>query len=116
MADTKISNETTASTLTGAEIVLGVQGGVNVKIPLTMVLAYMQLGGVITFKGDFSLAGNLFPGTAVKKGYQYYITASSTTLVGHDGGIIPIGSSIVARIDSPSTTSYTDWLILMGQY
>jgi len=116
MADTKISNETTASTLTGAEFILGVQGGVNVKIPVSMILAYMQLSSLITFKGDFSLAGNLFPGTSVKKGYQYYIMASSTTLLGHDGGIIPIGSSIVARVDSPSTTSYTDWLILMGQY
>ena len=116
MADTKISNETTASTLNGSEVILGVQSGVNVKIPLTMVLAYMQLGGLITYKGDFSLAGNVFPGTSVKKGYQYYVSAGSTTLLGHDGGIIPIGSSIIARVDSPSTTSYTDWLILMAQY
>src|SRR5690349_10898238 len=116
MADTKISNETTASTLTGTEVVLGVQGGVNVKIPLTMVFAYIQLGGVITYKGDFSLASNLFPGSSVKKGYQYNITASSTTLLAHDGGIIPIGSTIIAKVDSPSTTSYADWIIINTQF
>jgi hypothetical protein len=42
LADTKISAEAAAAALDGTELVLGVQGGVNVKITSLQIRTYAQ--------------------------------------------------------------------------
>jgi hypothetical protein len=42
LADTKISAETAANALDGTELVLGVQGGANVKITGAQIRTYAQ--------------------------------------------------------------------------
>ena len=61
MADTKISAETAASALDGTELVLGVQGGANVKITTDQIKARSQTGlaTVATSGSAADLSGTL---------------------------------------------------------
>lgn len=68
--------------------------------------------GSVIIVGDYDASVNTFPGTSVLKGYMYFVTVASTTLLAGDGGIIQIGNILIARINSPSTTSYADWIII----
>jgi hypothetical protein len=67
--------------------------------------------GVMVYCDGVSLASNLYPTTggtgtagAIKKGNIFRVTAASTTLLGADGGIIPIGAMIMATQDLPGQT------------
>lgn len=67
----------------------------------------IQSSGIWVHKGDWDGSSNVLPGAA-KKGYGYLNTTNSTTLLMPDGGIIPAGAYIVAKIDNPSTVN--DWI------
>jgi hypothetical protein len=69
--------------------------------------------GAWVVKGDWDGSTNVFPNTSVLKGYQYENTANSTTLLMPDGGIIPAGAIIVAKIDNPGQT-VGNWLFLLS--
>ncbi len=68
--------------------------------------------GGITLIGNYDISGNAFPSSSVLKGYTYFVTVASTTLLAGDGGIIQVGNVLIAQIDSPSTSSYADWIII----
>ena len=80
-----------------------VSTGGNATIPL----------GTWVSKGEWDGSTNLFPASSVKKGYVYFNTANSTTLLMPDGGIIPEGVLIVAKIDDPGQT-VTNWYFLLS--
>lgn len=67
--------------------------------------------GQFVYKGDWDASTNLFPSGVIKKGFAYSASDASTTLLMPDGGIIPVGTMIVAKIDSPATS--TDWLYFL---
>jgi hypothetical protein len=69
--------------------------------------------GAWIVKGDWDASTNTFPPGTVLKGYQYLNTADSTTLRMPDGGIIPKGTIIVARVDNPGQT-VTNWYYLLS--
>lgn len=76
----------------------------NVKSILSNIFEVAGSGsteGAWVVKGDWDGSTNVFPNTSVLKGYQYRNTANSTTLLMPEGGIIPAGALIVAKIDSP---------------
>jgi hypothetical protein len=64
-------------------------------------------------KGTWDASTNLFPSTSVLAGYQYFNTTNSTTLFMPDGGIIPAGAIIVAKIDAPGQT-VGNWYFLLS--
>lgn len=66
-----------------------------------------------TVKGNWDGSTNVFPSGTVLKGYQYFNTANSTTLLMPDGGIIPAGAIIVAKVDSPGQT-VGNWYFLLS--
>jgi hypothetical protein len=66
-----------------------------------------------TVKGDWDGSTNVFPNTSVLKGYQYFNTANSTTLLMGDGGIIPAGAIIVANVDNPGQT-VANWYFILS--
>lgn len=64
-------------------------------------------------KGNWDGSTNVFPSSGVLKGWQYFNTANSTTLLMPDGGIIPAGAIIVAKIDNPGQT-VGNWYFLLS--
>ena len=66
-----------------------------------------------TVKGNWDGSTNVFPSGTILKGYQYFNTANSTTLLMGDGGIIPYGTVIVAKIDNPGQT-VDNWIFLLS--
>jgi len=71
--------------------------------------------GVWVEQGEWNGSTNLFPtvgalGDSVKKGYTWDNTANTTTLLGIDGGPIPAGATIMAKVDSPGQI-LTNWRI-----
>lgn len=89
----------------------------NVKSILSNIFEVNGGGGSVDgawiVKGDWDGSTNLFPNTSVLKGYQYRNTLNSTTLLMPDGGIIPAGTLIVAKIDNPGQT-VSNWYFLLG--
>lgn len=89
MADTKISDETAAGTLTGAELVLAVQGGANVRTTtgaiaaltssdwlVTQLTASATLSAVTQIVEVDATAGNVvltLPSAATSEGVRYII-------------------------------------------
>ena len=67
----------------------------------------IRTDGVWVHKGDWDGSTDAFPNGA-KKGYAYFNTANRTNLLMPDGGIIPSGTYIVAKIDNPATVN--DWM------
>ena len=72
----------------------------------------IEMGAWIV-KGNWDGSTNVFPNVSVKKGYQYFNTANTTTLLMPDGGIIPAGAIIVARVDNPGQV-VTNWYYLLS--
>lgn len=92
----------------------------NVKSILSNVFVTTIGIGSVIYCGTVSLASNLFPiiggtGTAgaILKGNIFRVTAASTTLLGPDGGIIPIGTMIMALVDTPGQT-VSNWQLTLG--
>ena len=69
--------------------------------------------GAWIVKGNWDGSTNAFPNVNIRKGYQYLNTANTTTLLMPDGGIIPKGAIIVARVDNPGQT-VTNWYYLLS--
>jgi hypothetical protein len=69
--------------------------------------------GAWTIKGNWDASTNTFPSGTILKGYQYFSTHNSTTLLMPDGGIIPKGTIIVARVDNPGQV-VTNWYYLLS--
>jgi hypothetical protein len=118
----KITDLTSATTpLTGTELIEVVQDGFNRKVPAANLSGgSFSLTGVVRHRGDFSLAGNVFPSTggtgsagAVEANNRWYVTVASTTLLDTQtpGQPIPAGMYIEAKIDTASTTDANDWWI-----
>jgi len=108
MADKKISQLDAAGTLTGAELLPGVQSGGNVKVDINTVKAFVR-----SFRGDFDASSNTFPtsggtgsGGAIAKGDEFDISVEGTL-----GGVLcPVGTTIRARQDVPGNT-LANWRI-----
>lgn len=66
-------------------------------------------------KGNWDGSTNLFPTGTILKGYLYFNTTNSTSLLGPDGGIIPAGTVIVAKIDDPGQT-VANWFFMVSIY
>jgi hypothetical protein len=71
--------------------------------------------GAWIVKGNWDGSTNAFPTGTIKKGYQYFNTANTTSLLGPDGGIIPAGTIIVAKIDDPGQ-SISNWYFVVTIY
>lgn len=72
--------------------------------------------GIVVYCNTVPLAANLYPitggtGTAgvILKGNWFRVTVASTTLLGADGGIIPVGAMIMAAVDNPGQTG-ANWI------
>lgn len=74
-----------------------------------------ETDGVWIAKGNWDGSTNILPNGIVKKGYLYFNTTNSTSLLGPDGGIIPAGTVIVAKIDNPGQT-IANWLFMVSLY
>lgn len=72
--------------------------------------------GAFRIIGDWEGDTNLVPTGTIKKGYAYNCVSATTTLLGPDGGIIPVGAMILALVDNPggSLSDVTKWKILLG--
>jgi hypothetical protein len=116
----KITELPAADTLTGLEYIEVVQSGVNKKVAAANLSGgTFDLSGVIQHRGNFSLAANVFPSTGgtgsggtVEENNRWFITAGSTTLLDENGDPIPAGVFIEAKVNTPSTTSISDWWII----
>jgi hypothetical protein len=71
--------------------------------------------GVWITKGNWDGSTNILPNGIVKKGYLYFNTTNSTSLLGPDGGIIAAGTVIVAKIDDPGQ-SISNWFFMVSVY
>lgn len=71
--------------------------------------------GVWITKGNWDGSTNLLPTGIIKKGYLYFNTTNSTSLLGPDGGIIPAGTVIVAKVDDPGQT-IANWYFMVSVY
>lgn len=116
----KITDLPAATTpLAGTELIEVVQDGFNRKVAAANLSGgSFSLAGVVRHRGDFSLAGNLFPSTggtgsagAVEANNRWRVSAASTTLFDENGDVIPVDAMIEARVDTPSTTNAIDWFI-----
>lgn len=75
----------------------------------------IETEGVWITKGNWDGSTNLLPEGIVKKGYLYFNTANSTTLLGPDGGPVVAGTVIVAKIDNPGQT-IANWFFMVSVY
>lgn len=71
--------------------------------------------GIWIEQGAWDGSLNVFPvlgilGDSVKKGYTWEITVATTTLLGSDGGVIPVGATIRSLTDTPGQT-LSNWRI-----
>jgi|JI9StandDraft_1071089.scaffolds.fasta_scaffold18813_3 hypothetical protein len=66
--------------------------------------------------GDWEGNTNAAPTGVIKKGYAYNCVSSTTTLLGPDNNIIPVGAMIIALVNNPGSTlsDVTKWKILLG--
>lgn len=71
--------------------------------------------GVWTSQGNWDGSTDLFPTTPdpVLKGYLYFNTANSVNLLMPDGGIIPAGAIIVAKVNNPGQV-VGNWYFLLS--
>lgn len=100
---------------TNVNTVIDVNGTtINVVISTTVVMPNSSgtATNAWTSQGNWDGSTNVFP-TGSLAGYLYFNTANSTTLLMADGGIIPAGAIIVAKIDSPGQT-VGNWYILLS--
>lgn len=74
-----------------------------------------ETDGVWITKGNWDGSTNLFPTGTIRKGYLYFNTTNSTSLLGPDGGIIAAGTVIVAKIDDPGQT-VANWFFMVSVY
>lgn len=88
---------------------------INVTISTTVVMPNSSGSATNAWvsQGNWDGSTNLFPSSSVLTGYLYFNTANSTTLLMQDGGIIPAGAIIVAKIDNPGQT-VANWYILLS--
>lgn len=102
MADKKISQLPSASTLDGTEYTVLVQGGVNVKVQVSEISGANAIANV----GDWDASVNTYPlvrgdtGGVIKKNNEFNITVSGTM------GVNPVVPGLIARAlrDSPGQT------------
>lgn len=73
----------------------------------------VEEAGHMVLIGDWQGSTNLLPSTNVKKGYAWTLVSSTTTLFGPDGGIIPAGTIIVAKVDNPGQ-DITKWNFIVS--
>lgn len=121
LAGSKKITELPAATtpLSGLELIEIVQDGENRQVAAANLSGgSFSLTGVVIHRGDFSLAGNVFPSTggtgsagAVAANNRWRVTVASSTLFDENGDIIPADAMIEARVDTPSTTNAIDWFI-----
>jgi len=71
--------------------------------------------GVWITKGNWDGSTDLFPTGIIKKGYLYFNTTNSVTLLGPDGGVIVAGTVIVAKVDDPGQT-IANWYFMVSVY
>ncbi len=90
-----------------------VSGGSGVSVRGTFAPQTGASSGTWIYKGTWDGSTNVFPSSSVLKGYQYENTTNSTTLLMPDGGIIPAGAIIVAKVDNPGQT-VGNWFFLLG--
>ena len=101
----------------------------NVKSILSNIFEVAGSGsteGAWIVKGNWDASTNTFPSGTILKGYQYRAISNSTTLLMPDGGIIPAGMLIVAKVDSPGqivskwyyvySVSEGDWILANGDW
>lgn len=89
MADTKISNMTAASTLTGAELAAGVQSGANVKITTAQIQTLAWTAPVIT--GITNLGG----------GFIQFVRVALTTPV----AVATTDNIVICKLTSPGAVA-----------
>jgi len=77
--------------------------------------------GMMVLQGDWDGSTNVLPtlgrlSDAIKSGYMWRVSESTTTMTGPDAGIIPEGALILAMVDSPGAdpADKTKWQILYG--
>lgn len=75
----------------------------------------IETEGVWITKGNWDGSTNLLPEGIVKKGYLYFNTTNSTTLLGPDGNVVTAGTVIVARVDNPGQT-IANWFFMVSVY
>lgn len=103
MADTKISAEAAATTLTGTEITIGVQTGANVKITMAQIVNLAKLQNLSAFAATTSaqLAGVISDET----GTGLLVFATSPTLTTPVLGVATATSINKVAITAPATGS-----------
>lgn len=115
MANKKITDLPSVSTLAGTEPMEAVQGGTNVQVTPNLIAAFVQdsLGLVNHWRGAWDASGNAFPSTggngpggAPEAGDEWYIS------VGGAPNGFPLNplARITALIQSPGQTQ-ANWLI-----
>jgi len=72
--------------------------------------------GAFIYKGGWAGSTNVLPTGTIKAGWCWNVINSTTTLLGPDGGIIPMGMMILALVDDPGTNpaDTSKWKILSG--
>lgn len=75
----------------------------------------IETEGVWITKGNWDGSTNLLPEGIVKKGYAYFNTTNSTTLLGPDGNVVVAGTLIVAKVDNPGQT-ISNWYFMVSVY
>mgnify|MGYP003539832491 len=72
--------------------------------------------GAFRIIGDWEGNTNLVPTGTIKKGYAYNCVSATTTLLGPDNNIVPVGAIIFALVDNPggNLSDVTKWKILLG--
>lgn len=89
------------------------------KINANFTELYGLLGNDhVRMRGNCDLSTNLFPtiggsgaAGAIQAYNVFFNTASSTSLLGPDGGIIPKGTFIIAKVNTPGQTVSNWWYI-----
>ena len=103
----------------GTERIVVIKGGIAYTLPASLLVS-PPANGTVVYRSAISLASNLFPTTggtgtsgAIKKGNSFKVTTASTTLLGPDGGIIQVGTMIMALVDTPGQT-VANWQLTPG--
>ena len=104
----------------GTERIVVIKDGVAYTLPTSLLVTPPAIGGTVVYCSAVSLASNLFPTTggtgasgAIKKGNSFKVTTASTTLFGPDGGVIQVGTMIMALVDTPGQT-VANWQLTPG--
>lgn len=93
-------------------------GGSKINANFTELYGLISATDVFRFRGNCDLSTNLFPITggsgtagAIQAYNVYFNTANSSSLLGPDGGIIPKGTFIIAKVNTPGQTVSNWWYI-----